>query len=42
MDDEAGAKTKQLFKQLQESGAIVPALWHLEVGNMLVQSEKKK
>lgn len=41
IDDEASARTGQLFKRLQQNGAVVPALWHLEVGNMLMQAERK-
>jgi len=41
IDDEASARTGQLFDRLQGNGAVVPALWHLEVGNMLMQAERK-
>jgi predicted nucleic acid-binding protein len=39
--DEASPATDALLDQMQEQGAIVPALWHLEVGNVLVQAERR-
>lgn len=40
--DEASAETDQLLEQLRNSFGFVPAWWHLEVGNLLVQAEKKR
>lgn len=39
--DEASPPTDALLDQMQEQGAMVPALWHLEVGNVLVQAERR-
>jgi predicted nucleic acid-binding protein len=30
-----------LFERVRYDGAIVPALWHLELGNVLLQAEKR-
>ena len=34
--------TDGILERLQNDGAIVPALWHLEVANVLIQAEKRK
>ena len=39
--DEVSAETEILFEQVRDEGAIVPALWHLEVSNVLLQAEKR-
>lgn len=39
--DEASPSTDALLDQMQEQGALVPVLWHLEVGNVLVQAERR-
>ena len=39
--DEAGPETDKLLAGLKDGGALVPNLWHLEVGNMLLQAEKR-
>lgn len=41
-EDEATPATDQLFEQIQEDGASVPPLWHLEIGNILIQAERRK
>lgn len=40
-EDEASAETDALFEQVRDGGAMVPALWHLEVGNVLLQAERR-
>lgn len=40
-EDEASAETDRLFERVRDDGAIVPALWHLELGNVLLQAEKR-
>ena len=40
-EDEARPETDDLLEQLRDGGALVPNLWHLEVGNVLVQAEKR-
>ncbi len=41
-DDEATTQTDDLLKQLRNGSAFVPNLWHLELGNVLVQAERRK
>ena len=40
-EDEATTETDRIFEQVRGHGAIVPALWHLELGNVLLQAEKR-
>lgn len=40
-EDEAGPETNHLLTCLKDGGASVPNLWHLEVGNVLIQAEKR-
>ena len=40
-EDEASPKTDLLFERVRDEGAVVPALWHLELGNVLLQAEKR-
>jgi predicted nucleic acid-binding protein len=40
-DDEASAETDALFERVRDDGAVVPGLWHLELGNVLLQAEKR-
>ena len=40
-DDEATAETDRLFERVRDSGAIVPGLWWLELGNVLLQAERR-
>ena len=40
--DEASAKTDRLLERLRDDGALVPALWHLELGNVLARAEKHR
>jgi predicted nucleic acid-binding protein len=39
--DEATTETDALFELVRDDGGIVPALWHLELGNVLLQAEKR-
>jgi len=39
--DEATEDTDALFERVRDHGAVVPALWHLELGNVLLQAEKR-
>ena len=39
-EDEASPETDALFERVRDHGAVVPALWHLVVGNVLLQAEK--
>lgn len=41
-EDEASADTDALLERVRDEGAVVPALWHLELGNVLVQAERRK
>ena len=39
--DEASPRTDALLQRLTEGAAVVPNLWHLEVGNVLAMSERR-
>ena len=41
-DDEATVETEALLDRLKEDKAYVPVLWRLELGNVLVQAERRK
>jgi predicted nucleic acid-binding protein len=40
-EDEATSETDALFERVRDEGAVVPGLWHLELGNVLLQAEKR-
>jgi len=40
--DEATSATTALLERLESESAIVPGLWPLEVGNILIAAEKRK
>jgi predicted nucleic acid-binding protein len=40
-EDEATPETDALLDRLRDEGAAVPALWSLEVGNALLQAERR-
>ncbi len=40
-EDEASLYTDTLLEELPNMGAIVPNLWHLELGNVLIQAERR-
>lgn len=41
-EDEASPETDALLERVRDEGALVPALWHLELGNVLIQAERRK
>ena len=40
-DDEASPDTEVLLERVRDNGAVVPSLWHIEIGNILLQAEKR-
>jgi predicted nucleic acid-binding protein len=40
-EDEASPQTDALFERVRDDGAVVPALWHLELANVLLHAEKR-
>jgi predicted nucleic acid-binding protein len=40
-EDEASPQSDALFERVRDDGAVVPALWHLELANVLLQAEKR-
>jgi predicted nucleic acid-binding protein len=40
-EDEASPQTEAIADRVSEDGALVPALWPLEVANVLVQAESR-
>jgi predicted nucleic acid-binding protein len=40
-DDETSPETENLLDRVRDNGAIVPALWYIELGNVLLQAEKR-
>ena len=40
-EDEASAETDALFERVRDEGAVVPGLWRLELGNVLLQAERR-
>ena len=40
-EDEATRKTDALLDRVRDEGADVPALWHLELANVLLQAERR-
>lgn len=41
-EDGASPETDILFERVRDDGAMVPALWHLELANVLWQAEKRR
>jgi predicted nucleic acid-binding protein len=39
--DQATDATDRLFARVRDEGAVVPALWFWEVGNVIVQAERR-
>jgi predicted nucleic acid-binding protein len=39
--DEASPATEDLLDRVRDEGALVPALWYLELGNVLLSAEKR-
>jgi len=42
MPDEANNYYITILEQVAEKGAVVPSIWHLEVGNVLLNAERNK
>jgi predicted nucleic acid-binding protein len=40
-EDEATPETDRLLDRVRHEGAVVPALWRLELGNVLLQAERR-
>jgi predicted nucleic acid-binding protein len=40
-EDEASPVTDTLFERIRDEGAVVPGLWHLDLGNVLVQAARR-
>lgn len=40
-EDEASPATDAIADEVRTSGALVPSLFHLEVGNILLQAERR-
>lgn len=40
-DDEASPATEALLDEVSTHGAVVPTLWHLELGNVLLAAERR-
>ena len=40
-EDEAQPETDALLEQVRDAGAVLPAVWHLEFGTVLVQGERR-
>jgi len=40
-EDEAAEETDALLERVRDEGAVVPSLWHLELGNVLLQAERR-
>lgn len=40
-EDEATPETDELFERVARDGAVAPGLWRLELGNVLIQAEKR-
>ncbi len=41
-EDESTPQTDELLDRLKDSGALVPTLWRLELGNVLARAERLK
>lgn len=40
-EDEASPGADAALERVRDEGAVVPGLWHLELGNLLLQAEKR-
>ncbi len=40
--DQGTPETEALLDRLRTEGALVPGIWHLEIGNVLVRAERMK
>jgi len=41
-EDEASPATDAILDEVRHSGALVPGLWFLELGNVLLQAERRR
>jgi predicted nucleic acid-binding protein len=41
-EDEASPATDAVLERVRDAGARVPTLWHLELGNVLIQAERRE
>ena len=41
IEDEASPETDALLERVRDEGGMVPGLWHLELGNVLLQAERR-
>lgn len=40
-EDEASDVCDALLERVRDEGALVPSLWHLELGNVMIQAERR-
>jgi predicted nucleic acid-binding protein len=40
-EDEVSPEMDAIFERVRDEGGIVPGIWHLEVGNVLLQAERR-
>lgn len=40
-EDEASDNCDALLERVRDEGALVPSLWHLELGNVMIQAERR-
>lgn len=40
-EDEASDLCDALLERVRDEGALVPSLWHLELGNVMIQAERR-
>jgi predicted nucleic acid-binding protein len=40
-EDETTPRTEAIFELVRKEGAVVPSLWYLELGNVLLQAERR-
>jgi predicted nucleic acid-binding protein len=40
-EDEASEVSDALLERVRDEGALVPSLWHIELGNVLIQAERR-
>lgn len=41
LPDEADDQAEEALQRMEESGAVVPGLWHLEIRNVLIVAERR-
>lgn len=40
-EDKASEECDALLERVRDEGALVPSLWHLELGNVMIQAERR-